>query len=200
MRFRSLLIVGMLLMAGCGSEGVTLLAEDQLPEDVYGSPTPSLAPDLPPRGTVYFINRGTLVGVSRPLGEAPSLLSALLETLLEGPPPGGGVGTEIPSDTRAISLTLDVGVATIDLSDEFERGGAGTSLALRVAQIVYTLTEAPNVLAVLFSIEGIPTAVISGSERVLDRPVTREDYARLLRQPQGRSGGDQSGPERQEKP
>ncbi|MGH2739742.1 MAG: GerMN domain-containing protein [Actinomycetota bacterium] len=183
MRLARFLIAVPLVLAACGGEELTLLTEEQLPEDLYGSPTPSLAPNLPSRGTVYFIGERGLVGVSRPLTDAPSLPSALLDALLQGPPDGGVFRSAIPSDTRALGIILDVGVATVDLSDEFEGGGTGTSLALRVAQIVYTLTEAPNVLAVLFSIEGIPTAVISGSERVLDRPVIREDYARLLRRP-----------------
>lgn len=189
-----------LALAACGGEGVTLLADDQLPEDVYGSPTPSLAADLPLSGTVYFINDGRLVEVTQPLGAAPSLPSALLDALLDGPPPGRGVRSAIPSDTRAIGITLDVGVATVDLSDEFERGGTGTSLALRVAQIVYTLTEDPNVLAVMFSIEGISTPVISGSEAVLDRPVTREDYARLLHRPPAGASGGKGRAARQQKP
>lgn len=179
----------MFLLAGCGGQELTILAEQDLPQDVYGSPTPAFAAELPPRGIVYFVRNRTLAPLSQPLEGAPSLGEALLDALLQGPPAGIDVRTSIPFTARVLGFELDLGVATVDLSREFELGGRGTSLALRVAQVVYTLTEDPSVLAVLFAIEGVPTPVVTGSERVLDRPVTRQDYATLF--PGGAAASEQ---------
>jgi spore germination protein GerM len=68
-------------------------------------------------------------------------------------------------------------VATVDLTQEFKRGAAGRTLALRVAQVVYTLTEDITILSVVFNFEGTHAPVISDSGRVLERPVGRKDYA-----------------------
>jgi len=48
------------------------------------------------------------------------------------------------------------GVARVDLSSDFETGGSSRSLQLRLAQVVYTLTQFPTVSAVRFSVDGTP--------------------------------------------
>lgn len=169
-------VVAGILLGACARPSLTLIPEAELPGDVYGSPIPETVVDLPERASVYLVRDGLLVEVRRRLTPAASLPEALLVALLTGPPGASA----IPSGTRLLGFHPDgEGIATVDLSDEFERGGTGRSLALRVAQIVCTLAKDPNILAVLFAIEGIPTPVIGGREEVLNRPVTCRDYDRL---------------------
>lgn len=177
---RVLLLPGLVAvaLAACARPELTLIPEDELPADVFGTPTPGPIAQLPERGTVYLVRDGRLAPVARRLPEAGSLPEALLRALLTGPT--GATQSAIPPDTRLISIKVDSsGVATVDLSDEFEQSAPGEEVALRVAQIVFTATEAPQVRAVMFSIDGRSVGVITGSERVVDQPVSREDYERF---------------------
>lgn len=171
--------------AACRSPGVTILRGPELPPDVYGSPepTPTAGADLPDSGDVWLVKNGRLKEVQdRPLqGVAQSEAEALLLALLQGPGGLRGMSTEIPRDTRFNSLEVEEGVATVDLSENFEQG-PGRSLAMRLAQVVYTLTEDPVVDAVQFSFEGVGGPVIGPGGRLI-LTVRRSDYRPLTQPP-----------------
>jgi hypothetical protein len=183
----------LILLSACrGPATVTVIPESQLPEDVY-SPTPSPSPtegrEIFRTGTVYMVKKGRLIGISRELPSAPTRPEALLAALFEGPPAGSR--SAIPTDARAIDVVATGNAATVDLSQEFKRGAAGRTLALRVAQVVYTLTEDTTIVSVLFNFEGTLAPVINASGRILERPVGRKDYADFapLEEGQGDEGG-----------
>lgn len=164
-------------LAACGRPSFEVIPSAELPEDVYGRPSPGPIAPLPERGSVWFVRDGRLVPVPRRLPEAGSLPEALIRSLLEGPT--GVTTTAIPEETRLVSVRLEGRVAIVNVTDAFELSAPGEELALRVAQVVYTVTEAPQVIGARFAIEGRPSAVIAGSGRVVDRAVTRADYQRF---------------------
>ena len=51
---------------------------------------------------------------------------------------------------------------------------------MRIAQVVYTLTQFPTVKGVLFELDGQRVDVLGGEGVVVDEPVTRKDYRDLL--------------------
>ena len=187
-RMRVVAVLGVLLAtAACRNPDVTILRGAELPADVYGppDPTPTAGADLPRRGDVWLVRNGRLREIpDRPLqGVAASEAEALLLALLQGPTGLRGMSTEIPPETRLNSVAVDEGVALVDLSENFEQGPS-RSLAMRVAQVVYTLTEDPQVRAVEFSFEGVRQPVIGAGGRViLSRPVLRSDYTELTQPP-----------------
>ena len=70
-----------------------------------------------------------------------------MEDLLAGPNPleaRAGVTTVIPAGTRLLGLTISKGVATVDLSSEFESGGGSASMFARLAQVACTLDQFPT--------------------------------------------------------
>ena len=83
------------------------------------------------------------------------------------------VGPSPPPSLRGtdpLGLTIKDGVATVDLSTEFDSGGGTASMQYRLAQVVYTLTQFPTVKSVLFQVEG-KTVTVFGSEGIaLDGP------------------------------
>jgi hypothetical protein len=107
---------------------------------------------------------------------------AALEELIAGPESGDGarVSSAVPAGTRLLGLNIEDGLATVDLSSEFESGGGSLSMQMRLAQVVFTLTQFPTVDAVAFRLDGEPVSVFSGEGIVLDGPVDRGDYADLL--------------------
>lgn len=177
------LITLAVLAAACRGEGVTLLSEAELPSDVYGSPRPipSVTPEeFPARGTLFLVRRGKL----HPLeGQAlqpavGSFPEALMVALIESSP-SENTDTAIPPDTRVYGVEVDGQTATVDLSADFDLGGTLRSQGLRVAQVVYTLTQqGTGIRSVRFTIEGFPR-LVRGGERLelLNRTVvTPGDY------------------------
>ena len=181
-------LVVTLLAGGCGREGVRVLSEEELPEDIYGSPLPSPAAtiDLPDSGVVYLVRRGRLVQQNVPLpgeGVAQSLPAALLLALFTGPEEDRRVNTAIPAGTLLNEVTVERQTATVDVTAAFEQGAEEDVLALRVAQVVYTLTE-PNtgISLVEILINGEPKLIPGGGGQSLQRPVSRGDYSRFAPQ------------------
>ena len=90
------------------------------------------------------------------------------------------LSTAIPAGTRLLGLSIRDGVATVDLSREFETGGGSASAFRRLGQVVYTLTQFTTVRSVLFQVEGRTVTTFGSEGIVLDGPQTRADYEDIL--------------------
>jgi hypothetical protein len=102
-----------------------------------------------------------------------------MDALLQGPTDAdraANLGTDIPAGTTLHGVTIDHTTATVDLSASFGSGGGSSSIQGRVAQVVYTLTQFPTVIGVVFEIDGQPATALGGEGLVLDRPQTRADW------------------------
>jgi len=121
--------------------------------------------------------------VHRTIPATEGIGAAAVNELLAGPESiesAADVSTAVPDGTRLLGLNIANGLATVDLSSEFESGGGSLSMQMRLAQMVYTLTQFPTVKRVQFQLDGEPVRVFSGEGIVLDKPVTRADYEELL--------------------
>jgi len=135
------------------------------------------------RYQVWFTRDESLFMVTRTQEATPRIGTAALEALLAGPGPreqAAAVGSQIPAGTQLLGLSVDNGVATVDLTSEFESGGGSASMNMRIAQVVYTLTQFPTVKGVLFELDGRRVDVLGGEGVVVDQPVTRKDFKTLL--------------------
>jgi germination protein M len=109
--------------------------------------------------------------------------AAAMGALLAGPSEfeqGYGLTSAIPDGTQLLGLSIADGVAHVDLTSEYESGGGTLSMSVRLAQVVYTLTQFPTVQGVVFSLDGEPVEVLGGEGIVIDHPLTRKDYRDLL--------------------
>jgi spore germination protein GerM len=109
----------------------------------------------------------------------------VMELLLEGPSPDETSGTPmistaIPEATSLLGVTVDGGMASVDLSGEFDDGGGSFGMFARLAQVVYTLTRLPDVDEVAFSVDGELVTTFSSEGIELDGPQQRDDYYDLL--------------------
>jgi germination protein M len=132
---------------------------------------------------VWLTKDESLYVVTRTQDSTPRIGTAAMESLLAGPDTqeeAAAVGSQIPSGTQLLGLTVQDGVATVDLTSEYEAGGGSASMNMRIAQVVYTLTQFPTVNGVLFELDGRPVDVLGGEGVVVDHPVTRKDYRDLL--------------------
>jgi hypothetical protein len=130
------------------------------------------------RVRVYFV-RGEWVGPAAREVRAGTPARAALEALLAGPTPEDGeaeLTTAIPAGTRLLDVGVADRVATVDLSGEYDDGGGTLSMSLRLAQVVYTLTQFESIDSVLFRLDGVPVEAFGGEGILLEQPVDRGDF------------------------
>ena len=141
----------------------------------------------------------------------PHVIEKLVEALIDGVSPAEeaygytSVLSHRPpgsSRLRLLGVSIENGIATLNLSSGFEiaaksdpgvpKSNPGFGMLFSLAQIVYTVTQFPEIEGVRFAVDGWLTAVYSGrailgdgarggqppgdGRELLDRPVTREDY------------------------
>ncbi|MBS3957258.1 MAG: GerMN domain-containing protein [Clostridiales bacterium] len=160
-------------------------AESEPPAPVPGPATESPASQVPEPAAkstsvlVYLVDGEKLTVARREISATPGVAAAAMDELLTGVAEREselGFATEIPEGTVLLGLQIEEGVATVDLSGEFQSGGGSTSMLLRVAQVVYTLTQFDTVDTVSFMIDGVPAEAIGGEGVMVDPPVGREDF------------------------
>jgi hypothetical protein len=86
-----------------------------------------------------------------------------------------GVETYVPPGTKLRSVTVENGLATVDLSLKFALGRDGASLLARLSQVVHTATGREGAKKVRLLVEGgIPLGMFSGVS--LTGPAITVDY------------------------
>ncbi len=154
-------VLALLVAAGCGG------ADDE-------------APAAETTRILVYLLRGEQVGAAaRDVPDTDEVAGAAVEQLLLGPDDeetAGGLGTSIPDGTRLLDVAIADGVATVDLSGEFDDGGGSASMFTRLAQVVFTLTQFPTVEGVRLRIDGEDVETFSSEGIVLDGPQDRADY------------------------
>jgi germination protein M len=123
-----------------------------------------------------------LVPTLREVPETTAVARAAMETLLRGEilADYDRLSTAIPAGTRLLGLSIKDGVATVDLSREFESGGGSASAFRRLGQVVYTLTQFSTVRSVLFQVEGRTVTTFGSEGIVLEGPQARTDFVNIL--------------------
>jgi germination protein M len=143
-------------------------------------------PAAPPATVTYevwFALGETLFVTYRTQEHTARVGAAAVEAVLAGPNEferGYGLTSAVPEGTSLLGLTIDDGIARVDLTSEFESGGGTLSMQMRLAQIVYTLRQFPTVRGVVFSLDGKPIEVLGGEGVVIDHPLRRRDFRELL--------------------
>jgi spore germination protein GerM len=188
---RAIVFLLLLAVSACsrGAE-VTLLPNDELPAGLYGDQQdPTVEPRVV-RALVYFVratSQGIIITPER-LGavvreEETDLSSAefVLRELLDRPTAQEretGFFTAIPPGTVLLGVSVRGTVADVNLTAQFESAGAEVLHLLRIAQVVWTLTELPEIDAVRFRIHGAPQPVVD-QVGIAHEVVGRGRYSRL---------------------
>ena len=151
------------------------------------TPTPTKAPADTMVIRAYFVLEGDvgvegLVPTLREVPETTAVARAAMDALLRGEilADYDDLASAIPAGTRLLGLSIRDGIATVDLSREFESGGGSASAFYRLGQVVYTLTQFPTVRAVLFQVEGKTVTTFGSEGIVLEGPQARDDFEDLL--------------------
>lgn len=177
-----------LLLAAC-SGGVS--------PKLGGGPTSSTSTTVPPGSTTttphskppkpattevaLFFARGVALGVAHRSVPVASPRYAALRALFAGPDAGekvAGLGSAIPTGSILEGLSFNGPLAYVSVNSAFFTAASPAQMTLRLAEIVYTLTEFTGVTtaqfyvhgATLTNIDGIPTA----------HPLSRTDLASAI--------------------
>jgi spore germination protein GerM len=143
---------------------------------------------LPPQETrfvdVYFVKDGRYAtSIARAVPATTDVAANAIRALIAGPTAAetdAGLSSAVPSDTLLLGIAIHDGLATIDLSREFEAGGGTFSMTARLGQVVYTLSQFPTIDRVEFRLDGEPVTVFSSEGLLLEEPVSRTDYLAAL--------------------
>jgi hypothetical protein len=130
---------------------------------------------------IYLLRNDQVTPVAREVQPTQAVARAALTELIDGPTgqeSGDGLATDVPADAKVHGLEIDSGVATVDFDAAFARGAEAT-IARRLAQVVFTLTQFPTVTSVRFEQDGAPLPVVDGNGVPLQHPPTRADYEPL---------------------
>ena len=147
-----------------------------------GSTTSTTAAESTMIVNVYYSRDEMMSAAARVIPKTQQVGAAAMEALLEGPTAKEkewGMVTNIPAGTTFLGLSIDGGVATVDLSKEYASGGGSLSMMMRLAEVVFTLTQFPTVDGVNFKLDGEPIDVLGGEGLILDHPMSRADYEDL---------------------
>jgi spore germination protein GerM len=184
-RALALVLAAAAVATGCGVQGdgaPRALSPDAVPEELLAPSTSVTQPDDPESGqaaAVYLVdNRERLRPVQRVLPR-PVLILGVLESLLSGATDEeaeDGLRSEVPNGTTVNGIDrLDSDVIAVDLSEQFAETTADGEL-LAQAQIVYTVSELPNVRGVLFLVDGRPREGADDDAKLTSSPLTVEDF------------------------
>jgi germination protein M len=128
---------------------------------------------------VYFSKGEKVCAAARVIPKTQEVGAAAMKALLEGPTAAeadAGMVSNIPDGTTFLGLQVENGVATVDLSKEYASGGGSLSMFMRLAEVVFTLTQFPTVEGVNFKLDGEAIDVLGGEGIIIDRPQSRADY------------------------
>lgn len=132
--------------------------------------------------TLYMVSAGeNLMGIQRSVPAGPDMARTAMEQLLRGMTASDretwpALSTAIPAGSRLLGLSVEDGVARVDLSSEFASGGGSFSVIARLAQVTNTLCVVPGVDAVEFWLEGERVEVFSSEGLILEGPQRPEDF------------------------
>lgn len=168
-------------LAGCGGSGSSARRATTTQATSTQAPATTATTTASSTQTlrIYLLRDGLVSPVARRVEATEAVAHAALTELVAGPTgdeQANGLTTDVPAAAKLLGLTVSDGVATANFDDAFARGAEAT-IALRLAQVVYTLTQFPTIASVRFEQNGSPLpGLVDGHGIPVDRAVRRSDY------------------------
>lgn len=143
-------------------------------------PRPAAVRAAPTRTVSLYFLRGEKLGVAHErVARSAAPVAAALGLLVRGPSAterAAGLASQIPAGSRLRGVTLAGGVASVDLSSRFASGGGSATMFARLAQVVFTATQFPQVHGVRFLLDGHAVTTFSSEGIMLRGSQTRAGY------------------------
>ncbi len=113
----------------------------------------------------------------------PAVLRGAIDALFSGPTSEektAGLTTAVPTGTQLLDVGVVGGLATIDVSTDFASGDGNLSMQARLAQVVFTATQFPNVDRVDLTMAGERLETLGGEGLTLTEPQKRLNMSRNI--------------------
>jgi hypothetical protein len=136
----ALSVLAALVLAGCGGDGAETVTVRETVTETATSSVPSEAPALV---SLYFLADGKVWPEQRGIVTGPAIATSTIHQLFEGTE-SAELTTAIPPETRLRGVTIDGGVASIELAPAVTDRKA-------LAQIAYTLSQFDTVKRISFN-------------------------------------------------
>lgn len=122
-----------------------------------------------------------LISVPRNINYTNMPLTETLKALLTGPSSveqNSKIITNIPNNTKLLSVSIKNNIAYVNFSKEFEFNSYGRDATVnQIKQVVYTVTEFANVHYVQFMINGQVKTYLGGEGVLISKPFSRHDFS-----------------------
>lgn len=183
-RLTLLALVVVVAAAACGGDGNDDSGDDPTTTAPPGATTTTAGDGDGDGGggeiaaRVYFARDEKIATAGRTIA-TPAVGRHSLEALLDGPDgfeTDIGMSTAIPAGSELLDIDVGDGLATVDLSGDFATGGGSLSMELRVAQVVFTLTQFETVDTVTVLLDGQEATEGIGGEGIPATGVDRGDF------------------------
>jgi spore germination protein GerM len=158
--------------------------DESVPFDLLARDAPPLVPTSSLSGTesvtLCYVEGDEIVQLPLRLDQPITLANVV--AALDAPPSDSpeSVRTAVGEPSIVGQVDVRAGIAHVDLRSAVSTLGSDDQL-LAIAQLVCTLTARPGVGQVSFTLEGSPVDIPSGDGSLTAEPVSRDDYAQLLR-------------------
>ena len=128
---------------------------------------------------VYLLKNSHIEKVTRNVGMGNVNVDRAVEELVKGPTKAeikSGYFTEIPKGTKVIGVDVEDGTAFVNFNSRLTNYGGGTTRVKGlIAQIVYTLTEFPEVKQVRIQVNGSGEVALGSEGYEIDTPLSKKD-------------------------
>lgn len=181
-RARAMAALALLVAGACARSEPIAVPPERVPFPLSRAAAPNQAERRFLEFRVALVRRGRIAYVARETFTRVGDAETAVRSLLTGPLPEErrvGIRTEIPLTTGFLGVSVVEGIATVDLTQEFQQAGSSISFLLRVAQVVYTLAALEDVVAVRFAVDGGFVNVPTDHGRPEAAPVGINDYDRF---------------------
>jgi len=158
--------------------GQTADAPTARPDDLAVTVTVYRLRDTGQRFELVSNDRDVAIATDATDGDAvpPAVrLEAALRELISGAVPDD-LSNTIPAGVRIENLEIKDDGIHLDLSAEFVFGGGSASMQGRLAQVLYTATEADPTAALWLSVTGEPLTLLGGEGLIVPQPLTRAAF------------------------
>ena len=127
---------------------------------------------------LYFLKDSSIAKIYRNVGKENVNPERAIKELVRGPKVDKLLGyfTEIPDGAKVLNVNIEDGTAYVNFSKQLGAYGGGASrVRALVAQIVYTLTEFPEIKKVRILVNGSKNVVLGSEGYEISAPLSRED-------------------------
>jgi spore germination protein GerM len=181
------LVTALAVLSACSvgpEDDASTIDAAEVPFDLLNPEAPAVVPVVDGRtARVCLFRSDALEVVDREVEQSADLRDVVASLAgVTDEEAAAGFESAVTAGEEILGVETAAGVAAVDLAPSASGSLTQDPLAT-IAQLVCTLTQQRGVGAVRFTVDGVPIDVPVANGSLTEGPVSRDDYASLLREP-----------------